>query len=255
MSKKLEVVIVSDGYGDFLHETLPFTKAISDDIVVVTSKEDQYTQRVCRKLDVRCVVSYVHKYNDVFNKARAINYGLAHLELKDWWLHLDADIVLTPGYRRWFNEAHLEQNKIYGADRFNVDHNQWTQLKNTDWLDRTRDWLFLISPASDLNINPPIKLGSRVGHGDFHGWLPIGHNQLVHSSERIRYPNKQQANMEHTDLLFASHYPPNCRVLIPDLFVIHLMTDNKMSTNWGGRKSPAFGSPNLHDPKFSYNKS
>mgnify|MGYP000084204964 CR=1 FL=1 len=253
MNKKLEAVIVCDGYGDFLHETLPFTKVVADDIVVVTSKEDSYTQRVCKKLDVRYVISYVHKYNDSFNKARAINYGLAHLELKDWWLHLDADIVLPMSYKKWFNEAHLEKNKIYGVDRFNVNYDQWQQVKKTDWLDRTREWGFLISPPSDLKITPQIKMGSRVGHADYHGWIPIGFHQLSHSSERNRYPNKQQSNMEHTDLLFASHYPPENRILVGDTFLLHLTTDSKMGVNWEGRKSKAFGNPSLMPINTNYN--
>lgn len=241
MADKLEAVIVCDGYGDFLEHTLPYTKSVVDYTVVVSSEEDKYTQKVCKSLDVECVIGYAHKYDSKFDKARAINHGLSHLELKDWWMHLDADIMLPPGYKRWFNESKLDKKKIYGADRFNCNYSQYEQLKKTDWFNHTRQWGYIIVPPSDLQIVPPLTMGARVAHGNYHGWVPIGHNTLVHSSEISRYPNKNNAGAEHTDLLFASHFKPENRVLIPDLFVIHLTTDQRMGANWEGRTSPKFG--------------
>ncbi len=252
MAKRLDVVIVSDGYGDFLETTLPYTKLFADNIVVATGMDDTYTQKVCKKNDVTCVPTYVHKYNDTFNKALAINHGLAHLALDSWILHLDADIVVPPGFKRWFNEAHLLDNTIYGVDRFNCSYDQWLQIEATDWLFRTREWGFMIDPPSNLRITPPVKLGSRIGHGSYHGWVPIGFFQLWAAKHKNRYPLKQQSDMEHTDLLQSAHFPPNQRRLIPDFFALHLVTTNQHGANWAGRKSPAWGNPSLSTGLVNY---
>ena len=244
MSKKLDVVIVCDGYGDFLEHTLPYTKLFADDIVVVTGMDDKYTEIVCKKNDVTFIKTYVHKYNDKFNKALAINHGLAHLGLDSWVLQLDADIIVPPVFRKWFSEAHLIENRIYGVDRFDCNFEQWTKLKNeTDWLFRSREWGFLIHPPSD--VNKDLKLSCRVGHKAYHGAVVIGFFQLFNAKYKNRYPTKQQADMEHTDLLHSSFYPPENRYLIPDFFTLHLTTDKKMGINWKGRQSKLFGKPSL----------
>jgi len=246
MADKLEAVIVCDGYGDFLEHTVPITKSIFDNVIIVTGKGDNYTEMVCKKYDVDYVVGYNHKHNDRFNKALAINHGLAHLSLTGWVVHLDADIVLPYGFKNWFQQTTtLKEDTIYGMDRFNANFDQWEQVKKTDWMHKTRDWGYIIPPPSDLPVNPSLKMGARVGHGLYHSWLPIGFFQMWHAKFKNRYPNKQQSDMEHTDLLHASYWPPDKRILIPDFFCLHLTTTTQMGHNWQGRKSAPFGMPGL----------
>jgi hypothetical protein len=250
--KKLEVVMVCDGYGDFLEHTLPFTKRISDKIIVVTGKEDKYTQTICRLNDVECLPTYIHRYDGGFEKALAINHGLAHLELKGWVMHMDADIVLNNAFRLWFQETNLDKECIYGIDRFNLNYEQWEELKKTDWLDRTRHWSYLITPVSDMNLSVQAKLGSRVAHGAYKGWCPLGFAQLYWGPKKPRYPTKQQSGAEHCDLLHSVFWEPNKRILIPDAFAIHLTTSNKQGINWKGRKSKIFGKPKYKNISIVY---
>src|ERR1700735_3253141 len=118
---EIEATIVSIGYGDFLRETLPHNLAQLDHVSVVTCPEDRLTQDVCRRWNVKCLLSNVHKRDaeSPFNKSRAINHGLNHLKKRDWLLHIDSDIVLPIRFRQILANAELKKNCIYGADRVN----------------------------------------------------------------------------------------------------------------------------------------
>ena len=104
---KIECVIVCDGYGDFLRQTLPRHPPLFDRIVVVTGFDDAETLALCRQLSVECIPSDVqHKDGDAFNKGRMIDLGLSYCRRDDWVVHLDADMYLPPMTRRlieWSN--------------------------------------------------------------------------------------------------------------------------------------------------------
>jgi len=232
----LEAVIVCDGYGDFLEETIPYTLRSVNRLVVVTSKDDNRTKRICSKLDVNCVEGWNHKRED-FDKAKAINHGLAHLRCSDYILHQDADMILPDAFREWFLTSKCVNPKnIYGVDRFDCRNRaELRKVMDKGWAHSRLDWRFMIQPPHGL------PFCTRVGHGDYEGWVPIGFFQLWHGSQRTRYPVKPGASAERTDLLFAANWPPENRILIPDFYAIHLMTDPKMGANWKGRKSPKWG--------------
>lgn len=126
---KVEAVIISRDYSDFLEHTLPENVQQLDDIIVVTSPEDQKTQAVCNKYGVHFICTDVfNEFGHDFNKGKAINVGLDNLRGGDWILHLDADIVLCKDFQRMLYGAQLERQNIYGADRINVygyDAAQW----------------------------------------------------------------------------------------------------------------------------------
>lgn len=235
----LEAVVVCDGYSDFLEETLPYTRRHVNRLVVVTGQEDKATIKLCNRLDVRCVTTWVHqREGGRIDKASAINHGLAHLGCDGWLLHLDADIVLPDRFSDWLGEHPLETNKIYGVDRWDVlGADLWDRCRQHDWMHHRREHGFMIQ-------NPPRELGlraaARVGHGAYGGWLPIGYFQLWHGSVVKRYPCKPNADCEHTDALFASQWSPRNRILIPDFYVLHLLTSLEFGANWNGRKTPCF---------------
>lgn len=230
--RRLEAVIVCDQYADFLEVTLPHTLRNVNRLVVVTAQDDNETKRLCAKFNVQCVDGWNFK-REQFDKAKAINHGLAHLRCSDWLLHMDADIILPDCFSDWFEDSPvLDKEKIYGVDRFDCKSQKALDaVFETGWIHTRMDWRFMIQPPKGL------KFCTRVGHTDYQGWLPIGFFQLWHGSKRQRYPLKPGASAERTDLLFAANWAPENRYLIPDFFAIHLSTDNKMGANWRGRKT------------------
>src|SRR5271157_5230921 len=90
-------IAVCLNYADFLEHVIPANQPHFDDWVVVTCRSDEPTFRVCERHGVRTVFCpYFAKNGSPFNKALAINLGLAHLKCSDWMIHIDADTVL-PG--------------------------------------------------------------------------------------------------------------------------------------------------------------
>ena len=127
---RIEVVQVCVGYADFLAATLPENLPLVDDLVVVTSPDDEETRAVCRKHSVHHVLSDDHQRDGPFNKARMIQRAFDQLRGKDWILHLDADIVLPRKFRQFIDWAHPDERTIYGADRCNLSgFDEWAQLK------------------------------------------------------------------------------------------------------------------------------
>lgn len=97
---RIEAVTVCLGYADFLAETIRENLPLLDDLVVITSPDDDETRTVCRRHNVHHVLSEDHRRGGPFNKARLINRALDQISGKDWILHLDADIVLPRQFRR-----------------------------------------------------------------------------------------------------------------------------------------------------------
>ena len=141
---KLEAIIVSINYGDFLAVTLPANKGLFERIVVVTTTDDTETIDVCKKNGVLCVqTDEVYKDGPVANKAIAINKGLKYLDMDGWVLQLDADIWL-PSLTRTILEKHpLNEDSIYGIDRFMCEsYNEWHNFSKNKKLIYD-EWVFM----------------------------------------------------------------------------------------------------------------
>lgn len=231
--RQLEAVIVCDNYSDFLEVTIPHTLRNVNKLVVVTSKTDGDTKKLCAKLDVTCIEGWNHR-RDGFDKARAINHGLAHLSCKNYLLHMDADVIIPDVFADWFTTSHiLKPENIYGVDRYECkSQKSLDEVFKTGWVHARKEWRYMIQPPYNL------KPSTRVAHSDYEGWLPIGYFQLWHGSQQTRYPLKRDADAEHTDVLFAANWMPENRILIPDFYAIHLSTDDGVGANWHGRKTP-----------------
>lgn len=232
---KIEAVIVCKDYADFLEETLPENLPHLDRLVIVTHPNDHRTRALCAKFTVDCVLTEVfHEDGDVFNKGRAINVGLGHLRGLEWFLHLDADIVLPHNFRGLLQRARLEKTFLYGCDRQNVygaDHWDEHKAKRVPYYAHR----YFVEPIKEFPI------GARIIHEE-HGYTPIGYFQLWHKSKGVKYPIAQ-GNAEHTDVLFACNWTRAQRVLLPEVFVYHLESGGgpvEMGANWNGRKTPEF---------------
>lgn len=230
---KIEAVVTCHKYSDFLEHTLICNIQQLDAMVVVTSREDKETKRLCSRLGIPCVDTNVFfDKGDAYNKARGINLGLSHLRHEDWILHIDADILLPHRFRHMVEYAELETENIYGCDRLNThSYDHWEKHR----LKITPQW----THGFMVGAPPEFTLGSRLIHSQY-GYCPIGFFQLWHSSQRRQYPTNQ-GSAEHTDVLFALQWDRRNRILLPELFVFHLESERAaMGTNWKGRKTKPF---------------
>ena len=112
---KIDLVIVSVDYNDFLVLTLKNNLKYFSRITVVTSTSDVKCQQICESLNVKCVVTdKMYEGGDSFNKGKAINEGIKSLIEPDWILILDADIIIT----KKLDILKLERKTVYTSDRW-----------------------------------------------------------------------------------------------------------------------------------------
>ncbi len=94
-------------------------------------------------------------------------------------------------------------------------------------------------------IQPPggWRVGSRLSHFDYGGYVPIGFFQMWNRASTItRYPTTQDAGAEHTDVLHGLQWPRPDRILIPEIIAVHLESEPcAMGANWKGRITKQFG--------------
>jgi hypothetical protein len=256
----IEAIIVSDGYSDFLAETLPRNLPQFDRVVVVTGFDDPDTLELCRRLSVECIPTDVmHKAGDSFNKGRAVDFGLSFLRRDAWVCHLDADIVLPPMARRIIEWTNPDESCIYGIDRVMcVGWSKWQAYQQIPASHRMgHDYHCRVPNPSntygDYDLQMP--LGSRIALADHDGYVPIGFFQLFSGKLGRRYPRHQSDSAEHSDVLFALQWPRGNRRLMPDLIAIHLESEKcSMGANWKGRKTSRFGPPDCKTKPTGYCK-
>lgn len=230
---RIEAITVCVNYSDFLEHSLPENVQHVDHMVVVTTRGDKKTKDLCNHYGVTCIDTDVfYEHGDKFNKGRGINVGMQHCRQDGYLLHIDADTVLPHRFKNTVQMAHLDPACIYGADRLNAgNYCQWMQEQE-----------YLTPQFQDgcfVNAHHKFKMGNRLLHGDY-GYCPIGYFQMWHSSEKRRYPSSGGSG-EHTDVMFAIQWPRQKRVLLPQLFVYHLESENaEMGVNWQGRKTKPF---------------
>jgi hypothetical protein len=253
MSQRVEVVTTCIGYGDFLAETLIENLPLIDDMVVVTSPEDEETQLVCRKNDVRYIMTEDHRKGGKFAKGRLINRGFDQLSCQDWILHCDADIVLPRKFRRLLEWSDLDTRCIYGADRQRViGWDEWKALKRYvgQWDNHTHEMGHFWHP----NYKPMSRLVSSL-----HGYTPIGAFQLFHGSELIQYNSHVRSypvahgDAARTDHQFSLLWDRKFRQLLPEIILLHLESEaGTHGANWCGRTTKRFGPEftGKYDPRF-----
>ena len=134
--KKMDVVIVSVNYNDFLIVSLENNIKIFENITVVTSSNDFLCQKICEKFGVNCVVTDImYENNAVFNKGKAINEGIRSIPDPDYILLLDADILVM----EQINLDLLEEDVLYTSDRYMVTDYQkylYEDIKKDNFLQK-----------------------------------------------------------------------------------------------------------------------
>jgi hypothetical protein len=233
---KLEAVIVCVNYADFLSWSILFNKYLFDNIVVVSDTKDIATHRVCEQYHIKCIKTDECHEDGMFNKGKMINVGLSHLTYNDWVVHIDADICLPPHFRTFINNLKLDPDNLYSVDRL--------MCKSF------KEWVRYLSEPSPqfencIFIHPrPFEMGVRLGNNGYGGWLPIGYFQMWNQGlHRFTYPT-EHTGAARTDVQFTLKFDRDKRVLIPEIFAIHLETklpeNDNMGANWNGRTTPKF---------------
>lgn len=237
-SLKLECVTVCVNYSDYLAWILPFNRAYFDKWVIVTDSNDYATQQLCDTYGVLCVVTdKFYEKGANFNKFAGINEGLKQLDKDGWVLHLDCDMFLHPSITRLLRRLDLDEQKLYGCDRF---------LCNSfkEWL------LYVQEPYSALQENYMMKMSAKFPVGDricqHYGdnWLPLGFFQMWHpfGSGILFYPEEKMVGADKGDMIFANYWRRKDRELLPEIIAIHLdSVASEMGSNWNGRRTPFFG--------------
>jgi hypothetical protein len=235
----IEAVTVCVHYSDFLAHSLPLNKVHFDHYVVITSRDDVETQRLCMHHNVECLITdRFTEGGQFFNKAKGINEGLLYQSKRDWMVHIDADIVLPAQFRSIVEKMDLDKNGIYGCDRLMCpDFQSWINhvKKPKSIYDK---WIYIHLDA--------FPVASRVADYNGNGYAPIGFFQMWHpqTSQKLIYPEEHGA-ADRTDMMFSKQWPRKYRHLLPELVVVHLDSENatvkQMGKNWLGRKTIPFG--------------
>lgn len=247
---RIESVITCVNYSDFLAYALPHNKGHFDYTVVVTTPEDKKTQKLCEFWNVHCVQT--DKFNTAtgFSKGAGINEGLAVLKKDGFVLHMDADIVLPPLFRKLIDQAELDPHYLYGCDRFMVPSFEAWQKFITEPNLQHEDNVFVHTNG--------FEIGTRIATPDYAGYCPIGYFQLWNPaySKIVQYPS-EHTNAGRGDMVFAKNWARSKRSSIPEVIVYHLESEqyDKMGANWNGRKTPPFApKPNTQPWVKAYSK-
>ncbi len=212
---KIDALTICVDYADFLAHCIPHNRHLFHRYVVVTTPHDRRTRDLCEHYYVDCLTSdCFYDDGDVFSKSSGINMALAHLDSRDWVLHLDADIVLPPRTRMILDGLTLDPTCIYGVDRIMCpNHAAWMEYMSAPEVQHSCQ-TFVQASA--------FPFGTRVGRLARDGWSPVGYFQLwsPDGSGISRYPRHGAA--DRSDHVHAMMWPRHKRVLIPEIVAIHL---------------------------------
>lgn len=186
LDSKIDVIIVSVDYNDFLEITLEKNKMLFKNITVVTSLSDDRCVEICERNGAKVIkTDCMYSEGASFNKGKAINKGISSIENPDIILILDADIIVND-----IPELEFEEGTIYYRDRIMIP-----------------DYASLTSGSLDFPIE---SLG------------PVGYFQLFKFSARNnRYP-ENYTDAAWSDVKFASKFKSKKKIDSP---VIHLGKD------------------------------
>lgn len=218
-------IITCVNYSDFLNLCLDSVTTKFNEVVVLTSKDDQETHAAAQYHRVRLIKTDAWYADGAkFNKAAALNECLSSIDVskRRAIALLDADIWIPPTFI--LNLEMLESEVLYGAKRRMCEKpDHWTEFKEG------------LRPLDSFPINiPPIINGKLWGSlatdnpaaisGYFQLWL-AGKNQPIR-----RMPESR--NAASYDLAFALSFPSSRRRYLCDDCLLHL---GESKQNWDGR--------------------
>jgi glycosyltransferase involved in cell wall biosynthesis len=207
VEKKIDVIVVSVNYNDFLSITLEQNIKIFDNITVVTSESDEICKKLCDKFGVKCIqTNIMYENGNNFNKGKAINLGIKSIENPEFILLLDADCIVGKNIDR----CKLDKDILYTSGRIIIESNEQYERWKEDETSK-------------------VRVESNRGLGFFH-LFDINSRNI---NKNCPYPDNYP-NADGSDLVFRNLF--NRREDINNK-VIHLGVAYK---NWRGRKSENF---------------
>lgn len=223
---KIDVIIVSVDYNDFLSITLENNTKIFNSITVITSIKDEECQKICQKFNVNCVVTErMYENGASFNKGKAINDGIKSLLNPNWILLLDADIIVPETFTESFKNNYTNINSLYVCNRVIFKEYQ----SYLDW-------------QSGSGIKGQVSNLNGIGYFQL---FNINSNCL----QRIIYPESSN-NAAGSDISFRNRFTEKVDLKIES---IHLGIPYQ---NWNGRETPHFitSSKNIQSTQKDNNK-
>jgi hypothetical protein len=242
-------VVVSVGYADYLEISLTHNRPMFGHCVVATSPDDKESQRVAGRHACDVVITEVAKRRTQdgkgFNKGAMIERALNQLPGFGWRIHFDADIVFPGNMLSRLTHALHDKEAIYGVDRMNVvNWEGYERLVGSGFTSRGFEHHHFLNHSIDRS-----EVGSRLVHHD-EGWAPIGYWQCWHHDSeysgmyRVRGYAAGSNSAARDDVQFALRWDRHKRILIPEFYVAHLVTDDsRYGANWKGRKTRPFAPP------------
>jgi len=243
------LVIVCEGYDDYLRYTLPrnIKQIPKEKVYIVTTDNDNNTIQLCKKLGVNILFSKrLHEDGAIFSKGKAINEALNIIynnDKKAWVLCSDADILLPNDYFAYMNNIICNPGCIYGAMRHMIKDDVYTKE---------------ILGLYDKNITHNIYDSYRFGKSEN---IIVGYYQLFNLSASSLVVGKWYAedseSAAYDDVTFRESYPKH-KQQRSHINVFHLPHDingnpyfvvpkgfckeglRQHGLNWYGRKTPRF---------------
>jgi hypothetical protein len=213
-NRKIDIIIVSVNYNDYLLVTLSNNIKYHYNITVVTSEDDLLCHKICDNFNVKCVVSdRIYENGAKFNKGKAINDGIRTINNPDFILILDADIVLTE--RIDMSSLCDDSNILYYTSRYICgEYNTYEK------------W-----------VNKKIELQNI---GKYENKIGLGFFQLFKYCPDKKYP-ENFTDAGWSDLIFRDTFIHKEKI---EESVIHL---GDPMVNWKGRISDRF----INEQEFS----
>lgn len=211
VNPKLDVIIISVNYNDYLIITLPKNLEVFENITVITTPEDEMCQKICKKFGVRYITTNVmYELGAKFNKGKTLDFAIKMLNDPGYVLLLDADMIIN----RKIDTSLLKRDVLYTTDRVIIEDLD----KYKVYLDNTKHFL----------KNQTVNVDERG----------IGFFQLFHMlssciNRELIYPTDSD-DSSWTDLKFRDKFSKRENL---ELEAIHL---GPAYTNWSGRNSEKF---------------
>lgn len=208
---KVDTIIVSVDYNDFLVLTLENNIKYLDNITVVTSPNDSLCKEICDKFGVKCVLTdRMYENGAKFNKGKAVNEGIKSIQNPEWILLLDADIILPSNWSDLIKSSIFNKDAIHICSRNIIenyeDYQRWLNGEEVGRLETSKGFgyfqLFNINSSSIFGRNPIFPETS-----DDAAW---------------------------SDLSFRNQFNKRTEL---SMSVVHL---GKAYTNWKGRETDSF---------------
>ncbi|HVI51599.1 MAG TPA: hypothetical protein VM661_10345 [Candidatus Sulfotelmatobacter sp.] len=198
--RKLSGVVVSVGFGSALAETLPRNAAHFDELVVVTTSDDELTQALARQNNAKLVISdRCYDDDDAFNKGKLVNDGFAALTDPDWVILFDADVVLNANTRHFITHNSFNPGCLYYTARRDRGETGANQMQPSGYFQ-----LFSPQATSIREHLSPLLSESFCSAGSVDSW-------------------------------FQQQWAPDRVIAVPELEVEHVASQT-LGQNWNGQK-------------------